>query len=70
MSDSGTPPARSPAPDPEAEGKGLLVVDLLSLPRRFSYRRYREDIVGFLAACAVVAALIAVALACAAIGAP
>lgn len=54
----------------EAEGKGLLVVDLLSLPRRLSFRRYREDLAGFLVAWAVVLVLIAAALACAAIGAP
>jgi hypothetical protein len=48
--------------DPEEDGKGLLLVDLLSLPRRFSARRYREDLAGFLAAWGVVALLILLAL--------
>lgn len=48
--------------DPEEDGRGLLLVDLLSLRRRFSFRRYREDLVGFAAAWAVVALLIGLAL--------
>jgi hypothetical protein len=34
----------------EEEGHSLLIVDLLRLPRRFSYRRYRYDVIGFLLA--------------------
>ncbi len=60
------PPGRGP--DPEEDGKGLLVVDLLSLGRRFSFRRYREDLAGFAAAWVVVAALVALALWCAGLG--
>ena len=36
--------------DPEANGEGLLWVDLLSLPKTFSWRRYRVDLLGFVAA--------------------
>lgn len=32
----------------EENGHGLLIIDLLRLPRLFSYRRYRLDILGFL----------------------
>ena len=32
----------------EEEGHALLIVDLLRLPQRFSYRRYRLDVIGFL----------------------
>ena len=32
----------------EEEGHALLIVDLLRLPQRFSYRRYRLDVLGFL----------------------
>lgn len=34
----------------EEEGHALLIVDLLRLPRTFSYRRYRYDVIGFLLA--------------------
>jgi len=34
----------------EEEGHSLLIVDLLRLPRTFSYRRYRLDVIGFLLA--------------------
>jgi hypothetical protein len=34
----------------EEEGHALLIVDLLRLPRTFSYRRYRLDVIGFLLA--------------------
>ena len=34
----------------EEEGHALLIVDLLRLPQRFSYRRYRFDVIGFLLA--------------------
>ena len=43
--------------DPEAEGRGLLLVELLELPRRFAWRRYRADLGGFLLAWGFVAAL-------------
>jgi len=32
----------------EENGHGLLIIDLLRLPKFFSYRRYRLDIIGFL----------------------
>ena len=34
----------------EEDGYALLLVDLLRLPRRFSVRRYRIDVYGFVAA--------------------
>ncbi len=51
-----TPPANGNS-DPEADGRGLLLVELLALPKRISWRRYREDIGGFLLAWAFVGAL-------------
>jgi hypothetical protein len=42
----------------EEDGHSLMIVDLLRLPRRFSYRRYRLDILGFLAAWLWVALLL------------
>ncbi len=33
---------------------GLLIVDALSLPRRFSWGRYRTDILGFLSGAGIV----------------
>jgi Na+/proline symporter len=47
----------------EANGEGLLLVDILHLPRTFSFRRYRNDLVGFAWALLVVIALLAVAFA-------
>jgi len=32
----------------EEDGHSLLIVDLLRLPRRFNYKRYRIDVIGFL----------------------
>jgi hypothetical protein len=43
----------------EEEGHSLLIVDLLRLPRTFSYRRYRLDVIGFLLAWLWVALLLA-----------
>ena len=40
-------------------GHGLLLVDLLKLPKTFSFSRYRLDILGFLLAWALVATIIA-----------
>ncbi len=34
----------------EEDGYALLLVDLLRLPQRFSFRRYRIDVIGFIAA--------------------
>jgi hypothetical protein len=42
----------------EEEGHSLMIVDLLWLPRTFSYRRYRLDLLGFLAAWLWVALLL------------
>ena len=58
------------ATDPEDEGKGLLLVDLLSLGSKFSFRRYREDFGGFLIAWGVVAFLLLVAYLITRAGAP
>ena len=41
------PIPRSPL---EEDGHALLLVDLLRLPRTFTYRRYRLDVLGFLLA--------------------
>ncbi len=43
--------------DPEADGRGLLLVELLKLPQLFSWRRYRADLGGFLLAWGFVAVL-------------
>ncbi|MBK9315889.1 MAG: hypothetical protein IPM55_16845 [Acidobacteria bacterium] len=34
----------------EEEGHSLLIVDLLRLPQRLTYQRYRIDIIGFVLA--------------------
>lgn len=34
----------------EEQGHSLLIVDLLNLPKKFSFKRYRIDIIGFTAA--------------------
>lgn len=34
----------------EEDGHSLLIVDLLRLPKTFSYKRYRIDLIGFLLA--------------------
>jgi hypothetical protein len=54
-------PPSNDRPEPDGEERGLLLVDLLRLHRRFSLRRYREDIVGFVLAWLVVAGLLALA---------
>lgn len=43
----------------EEDGHSLLIVDLLRLPQRFSYKRYRLDVIGFLLAWLWVALLLA-----------
>jgi hypothetical protein len=43
--------------DPEADGEGLLWVDLLSLPKTFSWHRYRIDLTGLLISGFIVAIL-------------
>lgn len=48
--------------EPPSDGRGLLLVDLLSLRRTFSWRGYREDVRGFLVAGGVVGLLIGLAL--------
>jgi hypothetical protein len=42
----------------EEDGHSLMIVDLLRLPQTFSYRRYRLDVIGFLAAWLWVALLL------------
>ncbi len=41
---------------------GLILVDLLSLPKKFSWQRYRMDILGFLVAAALAALMILLTL--------
>lgn len=56
------PPLKAPLLDDEVaarRGESLLLVNLLSLTERFSWRRYRVDINGFAVAWAMVAAIIA-----------
>ena len=48
---------------------GLLIVDLLSLRKRFSWERYKTDLIGFGAAAIIVVCLIGLALYLAGIGA-
>jgi hypothetical protein len=43
----------------EEEGQALLIVDLLRLRQRFTWRRYRIDVIGFLAAWLLVAGMLA-----------
>ncbi len=43
----------------EEEGHSLMIVDLLRLPGKFSYRHYRLDVIGFLLAWLWVALLLA-----------
>jgi hypothetical protein len=53
----------------EEDGHSLLIVDLLRLPRTFSYQRYRLDIIGFLLAWLWVVLLLALGYWVARIGA-
>ena len=55
------PPALDRVLDDDAaarRGESLLLVNLLSLPKNFSWRRYRVDLTGFLNAWAIVAGII------------
>ncbi len=61
--DTGAAPGDPPVED------GLILVDLLSLPRKFSWQRYRVDILGFLAAATIAALMILLTLFLARIGA-
>jgi len=47
---------------------GLLIVDLLSLKKRFSWARYKTDMIGFIVASVIVVFLIVLALIFARIG--
>lgn len=49
-------------------GHSLVLVDLLSLHKKFSFRRYRVDLLGFVAACLAVAAIILIGILLAGIG--
>lgn len=53
----------------EEDGHALLIVDLLRLPARFSLKRYRLDVVGFLLAWLWVVLLLALGYLVARIGA-
>ena len=53
----------------EEDGHALLLVDLLRLPRTFSYRRYRIDLLGFLLAWLWVILLLALGYGIARLGA-
>lgn len=46
----------------EEQGHSLLIVDLLSLRSKFSWSRYRVDLLGFLAASVMIAVIIAIAI--------
>lgn len=52
----------------EENGHSLLLVDLLSLHKKFSFKRYREDIVGFLWAALFVIGIFGIGLLAASIG--
>ncbi len=52
----------------EENGHSLLLVDLLSLHKKFSFKRYREDIVGFLWATLFVIGILGIGLLAARIG--
>ena len=51
------------AQEAEANGEGLLLIDVLRLRQTFSFRRYRADLVGLAGALGVVVVLIACAFA-------
>lgn len=53
----------------EEDGHSLLIVDLLRLPARFTFKRYRLDVVGFLLAWLWVVLLLALGYLVARIGA-
>ncbi len=50
------------------EGDGLILVDLLSLRSRFTWKRYRVDIIGFVVASLIVIALLLIMMILAGIG--
>ncbi len=52
----------------EDNGHSLILVDLLSLHKKFSFKKYREDIVGFVWATLFVLAIFAIGLLAAGIG--
>jgi Na+/proline symporter len=52
----------------EEQGHSLVVVDLLSLYRKFSFRRYRVDILGFVAATLLIVIIIGASMLFARIG--
>ncbi|WP_417451573.1 sodium:solute symporter family protein [Kordiimonas sp.] len=49
-------------------GHSLVLVDLLSLHKKFSFKRYRIDLLGFVAACLAVAGIILIGILLAGIG--
>jgi Na+/proline symporter len=57
------------APSLQENGHSLLLVDLLKLHKTFSFKRYRIDVVGFVFASAVVAAIFGLGVFAASIGA-
>lgn len=62
-------PAGRPDVPLEDQGHSLLVVDMLSLFRRFSFQRYRVDILGFIAAAILILCIIGGSILFARIGA-
>lgn len=52
----------------EEQGHSLLLVDLLTLAKKFSFRRYRVDILGFVAALLLILAIIAMGIVLSRIG--
>jgi Na+/proline symporter len=62
-------PSKTPGVPLEEQGHSLVVVDLLSIFRTFSFRRYRVDILGFVAATVFILLLIGASILFARIGA-
>lgn len=60
---------KDPTKSLEEQGHSLLLVDLLSLPKKFSFKRYRVDVVGFLAAAMMILAIIGLAIFLSSLGA-
>jgi Na+/proline symporter len=52
----------------EEQGHGLLLVDLLSLPKKFNFEKYKIDIIGFTAASIMILLIFALGLLSARIG--
>jgi Na+/proline symporter len=62
-------PSATPGLPLEEQGHSLLIVDLLSIFRKFSFRRYRVDVVGFLVAAVLILVIIGASILISRIGA-